>query len=159
MAMEREQVWTQNSHYMVSSKQCFQDMLTKQLYGSGAAAKALSETTPNFSGVVGKDSLEQGLSLLASVGIKLSPEDLEMAVARKKQKTCQEDEGLLELIASTLAYFKVGGVIGTQADLAAAQLTEKCLTDIECLALSCSILSVCPAVVLCCSTCSLARGS
>jgi hypothetical protein len=107
MAMEREQVWTQNSHYMVSSKQCFQDMLTKQLYGSGAAAKALSETTPNFSGVVGKESLEQGLSLLASIGIKLSPEDLDMAVARKKQKTCQEDEGLLELIAGTLAYFKV----------------------------------------------------
>jgi hypothetical protein len=40
MAMERDLVFTQNDHYMVSSKNCFEEMLIKQLYGNGAACEA-----------------------------------------------------------------------------------------------------------------------
>lgn len=40
MAMERDLVYTQNIHYMVSSKKCFEDMLIKQLYGNGIASRA-----------------------------------------------------------------------------------------------------------------------
>ena len=29
MAMEQEQIWTQNDHYIVSSKQCFEELLVK----------------------------------------------------------------------------------------------------------------------------------
>jgi hypothetical protein len=108
MAMEREQVWTQNSHYMVSSKQCFQDLLVKQLYGSGAAASAQNDgTTKLANNYTPKQNLAHAQSYLASIGINLSVEELDMAVARKKQKKSEEDEGMLEIIAGTLAYFKV----------------------------------------------------
>jgi hypothetical protein len=110
MAMEREQVWTQNIHYMVSSKQCFQDMLTKQLHSNGEATAAHQDGTTQLSnGFTPKSSLANAQSYLASIGINLSAEDLDMAMARKKQKESEEDEGMLEFIAGTLAYFKVRG--------------------------------------------------
>lgn len=52
-------------------------------------------------------NVNQALAYLASAGISLTAEDIEIAMARKKHKTAEQDCGLLELIAGTLAYFKV----------------------------------------------------
>lgn len=97
MAMEGERVYTQNDHYLSSSMECFEAMLIKQLYGNDATSKPIN-----------KQNVDYALSSLNSVGIELSAQDLDVAVARKQQQGSGQDEGLLELIAGTLAYFKVG---------------------------------------------------
>lgn len=94
--MEHDQIYTQNTQYMVSSKQCFEDMLVKQLYGSGEAMEDADR----------KQAINAALSQVASVGMSFSAEDLEREWARKKQNSV-EDAGLLQLIAGTMAYLKV----------------------------------------------------
>ena len=106
MAMEREQIWTNNSHYLSDSKDRFEDMLLQQLYGSGTASKPDSYFKLS-NGNTAKTSVDAALSFLAAAGIQLSAHDLDVALARKQQKGAGEDQGLLELIAGTLAYFKV----------------------------------------------------
>jgi hypothetical protein len=102
LEMEGDQIWTQNSHYMVSSKQHFEDLLVKQLYGSGAAVEASSSSDE-----AKKQAINTALAQLASLGMAVSPQLLDLVVAKEKQKTAEEDAGLLQLIAGTLAYLKV----------------------------------------------------
>jgi hypothetical protein len=94
MAMEQQQTWTQNDHYLVSSKQCFEERLVKQLYGTGSNAR-----------------MQSALDCLRTAGIALglTAEDLEVAMASKKRKAAEQEGGLLDMIAGTLAYYKVGG--------------------------------------------------
>ncbi|KAF6262011.1 P-loop containing nucleoside triphosphate hydrolase protein [Scenedesmus sp. NREL 46B-D3] len=96
MAMEHEETWTQNDHYYADSMQRFLDMLTKRMYGSSSAAH---DTTY-------QSSISQALSYLASAGIAISKEELELLPAKSKQRS-EGQEGLLKLVAGTLAYFKV----------------------------------------------------
>lgn len=96
MAMEKQQVWTQNDHYLSDSKGRFQTMLLKQLYGDSLGSLAADPSVVN------------GLNSLNALGLGLTAEDIEAMVARKRQKTMEQDEGLIELIAGALAYYKVG---------------------------------------------------
>jgi len=107
MAMEKQQTWTQNDHYFVSSKQCFEELLVKQLYGSGKASKPDATAKITANGQTAKECVESALAVLAQAGIVLSAEDLDIAVATKKRKAADQEGGLLDLIAGTLAYFKV----------------------------------------------------
>lgn len=102
LEMEGDQIWTQNSHYMVSSKQHFEDLLVKQVYGSEAAVEASSSSDE-----AKKQAINTALAQLASVGMSVSPQLLDLVVAKERQKTAEEDAGLLQLIAGTLAYLKV----------------------------------------------------
>lgn len=104
MAMERLQVWTQNSHYLSDSKACFLTMLQKQLHGGSINR---DETCKDGRPV--SYNIKAGLASLNAAGLGLTEDDLEELVARKRHKVMQEDEGLIELIAGALAYYKVGG--------------------------------------------------
>lgn len=105
--MEKQQTWTQNDHYFISSKQCFEELLVKQLYGSGKASKP-DDTAKNANGQTARQCVDAALAQLATAGIVLSAEDLDIAVAKKKRKAAEQGGSLLDLIAGTLAYFKVG---------------------------------------------------
>lgn len=135
MAMERDLIYTQNDHYMLTSKRCFEDMLIKQPYGNGAASRAGNTECANGESEV--YNVSEALAYLASAGIGLTAEDLDIAVARKKQKTAEHDCGLLELIAGTLAYFKVRPLTHCQAASSKNVRTFCLISDLSKLAMTC----------------------
>ena len=108
MAVEQEQIWTQNDHYIVSSKQCFEELLVKQMNGSGKASKPDNVVPTGSTDWTAKSYVDNALAYLLQAGINLSAEDLDIALAKKQQKSSEHEGGLLDLIAGTLAYYKVG---------------------------------------------------
>eukprot|EP00775_Hariotina_reticulata_P010753 gene10753-10909_t len=95
MAMEGQQIWTQNDHYMQDSKQKLLDQLTERLYNNiGPQEPQLQQAIVNSN------------SSLASLGITVN--DLRQLVAKKQQAAQgKDDAALLDKIAGTLAYFKL----------------------------------------------------
>ena len=108
MAMERKQIWTQNDHYLSSSKEAFLSWLMRDLYGEGSLSTG-SGSKACANGQSAKENMQAALAHLTQLGMKVTAEDIDTMVARKRQKTSFQcdDEGLLELIAGTLAYYKV----------------------------------------------------
>jgi hypothetical protein len=95
MAMEGQQIWTQNDHYMQDSKQKLLDQLTSRLYSDVGSA--------NENLLLQAIQRSPGLTTLG-----ISQQDLRQLLANKQQAAQgKADAALLDKIAGTLAYFKL----------------------------------------------------
>lgn len=114
MEMERTQIVTYNSHYLSCSKDAFMTRLSQQLYGAGSAGGAQGDAW---------DRVNEAMGKLHEAGLDVDLKDLDAALAHKKQRAAQHEDGLLDLIAGTLAYYKVGEDKGRSVSLVCACLS------------------------------------
>lgn len=131
--METKQTWTQNTHYFTDAKQRFTQQLLTRLYGANSSSSntpsqhqqqqtvtagfgqpALEQQQPSPNLALSPEASEAHLlSTLRAAGCDVTAADLALLRAKKRQRShedieaFQSDEGLIDIIAGMLAYFKV----------------------------------------------------